>query len=83
MSDRPPRRRDRRALPRVRPGRPLPVRARCHFTPVDVPKERLLALHELLGLDRAVIVQSACHGTDHAALLDALAAGTAAGGASR
>ncbi|GAB3564700.1 amidohydrolase family protein [Amycolatopsis endophytica] len=45
------------------------------FTPPEVPKEDLLALHRLLGLDRAVIVQSACHGTDHAALLDALDAG--------
>jgi 2-pyrone-4,6-dicarboxylate lactonase len=45
------------------------------FTPPDAPKEDLRRLHDRLGLDRAVIVQSACHGTDHAALLDALAAG--------
>lgn len=44
------------------------------FTPDDVPKEQLMALHERLGLERAVVVQSACHGTDHAALLDALEA---------
>ncbi|NJC73090.1 amidohydrolase family protein [Planosporangium thailandense] len=42
------------------------------FTPVDVPRQRLRRLHDFLGFDRAVIVQSACHGTDHAALLDAL-----------
>ncbi|NLU76142.1 amidohydrolase family protein [Streptomyces sp. HNM0575] len=42
------------------------------FTPPEAPKERLRALHRLLGLSRAVIVQSACHGTDHSALLDAL-----------
>lgn len=47
------------------------------FTPVDVPKERLRALHDHLGFERALIVQSACHGTDHSALLDAL---TASGG---
>jgi len=43
------------------------------FTPVDVPKEALRRLHELLGLTRAVIVQSSSNGTDHAVLLDALA----------
>ena len=45
------------------------------FTPHDVPKERLAALHAHLGFERAVIVQSACHGTDHGALLDALRPG--------
>jgi 2-pyrone-4,6-dicarboxylate lactonase len=45
------------------------------FTPHDMSKERLRALHDHLGFERAVIVQSACHGTDHAALLDALRAG--------
>lgn len=34
--------------------------------------EALVAVHALLGLERAVIVQSACYGMDHAALLDAL-----------
>lgn len=42
------------------------------FTPPEAPKERLQALHRQLGLRRAVLVQSACHGTDHSALLDAL-----------
>jgi predicted TIM-barrel fold metal-dependent hydrolase len=45
------------------------------FTPVDAPKERLAALHAHLGLSRAVLVQSSCHGTDHRALVDALVAG--------
>jgi len=45
------------------------------FTPPEAPKEDLAALHRLLGFERAVIVQSACHGTDHAALLDALRTG--------
>lgn len=48
------------------------------FTPPESPKERLRALHRTLGLERAVIVQSSCHGSDHAALLDALAAGAGA-----
>jgi predicted TIM-barrel fold metal-dependent hydrolase len=46
------------------------------FTPVDAPVRQLAALHRHLGLDRAVIVQSACYGSDHSALLDALAAGS-------
>lgn len=45
------------------------------FTPPEAPKERLRQLHRTLGLERAVIVQSACHGRDHSALLDALADG--------
>lgn len=45
------------------------------FTPPEAPKERLRALHRLLGFERAVIVQSSCHGTDHSALLDALRTG--------
>ncbi|MGW3653472.1 amidohydrolase family protein [Streptomyces sp. NPDC000878] len=45
------------------------------FTPYDAPKEQLHALHRHLGLTRAVVVQSSCHGYDHRVLLDALAAG--------
>jgi 2-pyrone-4,6-dicarboxylate lactonase len=53
----------------------FPYAPRRSFTPPDAPKEKLAALHDHLGLARALIVQSACHGTDHAALLDALAWG--------
>jgi predicted TIM-barrel fold metal-dependent hydrolase len=45
------------------------------FTPPEAPKEDLQRLHRLFGFERAVIVQSACHGTDHSALLDALNTG--------
>ncbi|MGW2047123.1 amidohydrolase family protein [Streptomyces sp. NPDC001858] len=45
------------------------------FTPVDAPKEQVHALHAHLGITRAVIVQSSCHGHDHSALLDALRSG--------
>jgi len=45
------------------------------FTPLDAPKEQLRALHADLGLARAVIVQSSCHGHDHSVLLDALRSG--------
>ncbi|MEU8637448.1 amidohydrolase family protein [Amycolatopsis sp. NPDC048633] len=45
------------------------------FTPREAPKEDLQRLHRFFGFERAVLVQSACHGTDHSALLDALATG--------
>jgi predicted TIM-barrel fold metal-dependent hydrolase len=43
------------------------------YTPADAPKERLAALHATLGIERAVIVQASCHGTDNRAMLDAIA----------
>lgn len=51
----------------------FPYAADRPFTPVDVPRERLRALHDFLGFERALIVQSSCHGSDHSALLDAIA----------
>src|SRR5450759_1160334 len=57
------------------PGRSLPYAAGRPFTPPDAPKEALFALHRHLGFERGVIVQTTAHGTDHAALLDALEAG--------
>ncbi|RAI43943.1 amidohydrolase family protein [Rhodoplanes roseus] len=56
------------------PGDVFPYAPKRPFTPHDAPKERLLALHRLLGFERGVFVQSSCHGTDHRALLDLLAA---------
>lgn len=44
------------------------------FTPQDAPKEELFALHKFLGFERGVFVQSSCHGSDHAVLLDLLTA---------
>lgn len=45
------------------------------FTPVEAPKEKLFALHQLMGIDRCVIVQSMIHGLDNAVVADAIAAG--------
>lgn len=45
------------------------------FTPPEAPLADVQRRHRLLGCDRAVIVQSAVHGTDHASLVDALAVG--------
>lgn len=42
------------------------------YTPVDHGKEALAAVHNRLGVSRAVVVQASCHGSDHSALLDAL-----------
>jgi predicted TIM-barrel fold metal-dependent hydrolase len=52
----------------------FPFAADRTFTPQDAPKEELFALHKLLGIERGVFVQSSCHGSDHAVLLDLLAA---------
>src|SRR5690606_31886382 len=38
----------------------------------DAPKETLAALHDFLGVSRAVIVQASYHGDDNRAMLDAL-----------
>jgi len=43
--------------------------------PVDAPQEALFQRHRHLGIDRAVIVQASCHGTDNAAMMGALKAG--------
>lgn len=56
------------------PGDVFPYAPDRTFTPPDVSRHDLRRRHDHLGLDRAVIVQSACHGTDHSALLDALRA---------
>ena len=44
------------------------------FTPCEAAKERLFALHALLGIERCVVVQSTAHGFDNSATEDALAA---------
>ncbi|MEA3023119.1 MAG: 2-pyrone-4,6-dicarboxylate lactonase [Alphaproteobacteria bacterium] len=54
------------------PAPVFPYAAQRAFTPHDAPKERLFALHQFLGFERGIFVQSSCHGTDHAAVLDAL-----------
>jgi len=45
------------------------------FTPNEAPETALRRLHDHLGIDRAVIVQSQGHGFDHRPLLAALATG--------
>lgn len=55
------------------PAAKFPYAPNRRYTPEDAPKETLAALHDHLGVQRAVIVQASCHGKDNAAMLDALA----------
>jgi predicted TIM-barrel fold metal-dependent hydrolase len=55
------------------PAARFPYARNRAYTPNDAPKEQLAALHQTLGLERAVIVQASCHGTDNSAMLDAIA----------
>jgi 2-pyrone-4,6-dicarboxylate lactonase len=43
------------------------------YKPADSPKEALAAMHQRMGIERAVIVHPSAHGTDHAVTLDAIA----------
>ncbi|WP_458094563.1 amidohydrolase family protein [Roseomonas sp. WA12] len=42
------------------------------YTPPDAPVEDLRRVHAAIGVERAVIVQASCHGTDNAAMIDAI-----------
>jgi|SRR5579862_635900 len=55
------------------PAATFPYAADRRYTPADAPKEMLAALHAHLGIERTVVVQASCHGTDNAAMLDAIA----------
>jgi 2-pyrone-4,6-dicarboxylate lactonase len=55
------------------PASRFPYAPNRRYTPAEAPKEALAALHARLGIERAVIVQASCHGTDNAAMLDCLA----------
>ena len=54
------------------PAARFPYAPERKYTPCDAPKEKLFALRDFLGFARNVIVQASCHGTDNAALIDAL-----------
>src|SRR5258708_3367288 len=56
------------------PHRIFPFAESRPFTPADAPKEKLLALHAMLGIRHCVIVQSTCHGFDNRVVADAIAA---------
>ena len=55
------------------PAAKFPYAPSRRYTPEDAPKEMLAALHAHLGVERTVIVQASCHGSDNRAMLDAIA----------
>ncbi|MDH3195980.1 MAG: amidohydrolase family protein, partial [Hyphomicrobiales bacterium] len=57
------------------PAVKFPYSPTSSYLPVDAPKQTLFERHRFLGFSRAVIVQASCHGTDNAAMVDALEAG--------
>lgn len=57
------------------PASRFPFASTSSLAPADAPKETLYALHQRLGIQRCVIVQSAVHGFDNAVIEDAIAHG--------
>ncbi|KQS05031.1 2-pyrone-4,6-dicarboxylate hydrolase [Sphingomonas sp. Leaf357] len=55
------------------PADRFPFSAKAKYLPQDAGSEMLFALRDRLGFARNVIVQASCHGTDNAAVLDAIA----------
>jgi 2-pyrone-4,6-dicarboxylate lactonase len=55
------------------PQQCFPFAPERKYTPPDAPREALAAVHAQLGIERVVVVQATCHGTDNRAMLDALA----------
>jgi len=51
----------------------FPFSAKAKYLPQDAGADALFALRDRLGFSRNVIVQASCHGTDNAAILDAIA----------
>ena len=43
------------------------------YTPPDAPLSRFVELQSILGLERAVLVNASCHGTDNTVIVDAIA----------
>lgn len=54
------------------PADEFPYHPKRKYTPCDASKAQLFSLRDYLGFSRNVIVQASCHGTDNAALIDAL-----------
>lgn len=54
------------------PASRFPYAPDRRYTPRDAGRETLAALHRHLGLERAVLVQASCHGTDNSAMIDAM-----------
>jgi predicted TIM-barrel fold metal-dependent hydrolase len=55
------------------PGAKYPYAADRTYTPPDAPLARFKELQATLGLERAVLVNASCHGTDNTVIVDAIA----------
>ncbi len=55
------------------PGDVYPYAPERTYTPPDAPLARFRELQATLGLERAVLVNASCHGTDNTVILDAIA----------
>ncbi len=55
------------------PWERFPLPANAAYTPEPAPFSALLALHRRLGIEHGVLVQAAPYGTDHSAILAAIA----------
>jgi predicted TIM-barrel fold metal-dependent hydrolase len=55
------------------PGDVYPYAADRSYTPPDAPLSRFKELQATLGLERAVLVNASCHGSDNTVILDAIA----------
>jgi 2-pyrone-4,6-dicarboxylate lactonase len=56
------------------PGNRFPFAPERKYTPCDASKDQLFALRDFLGFEKNVVVQATCHGSDNAAMIDALEA---------
>lgn len=54
------------------PHEVFPYSDKASYWPPDADKYALKRLHDKLGIERAVLVQASCHGTDNRAMLDAI-----------
>ena len=55
------------------PGDRYPYAPDRTYTPPDAPLSRFKELQDILGLQRAVLVNASCHGTDNSVIVDAIA----------
>jgi len=55
------------------PKAQFPFAKDAAYIPADAPKEELFAMHEFVGIDRGVVVQSAAHGFDNSAAANLIA----------
>ena len=56
------------------PAAEFPYSPDSKLQPGDAPKEKLFALHDMIGIEKCVIVQSGVHGFDNSAMIDAMEA---------